>query len=227
MTHLPHSRSRARRRLLAPCALAVLAAFLLMVGLPVPALAQGDAAADAASAKQKKGKKGKKRKRGKKGKKRGKAKARAAEAAPEAAPEAEGEEEVQEAASDTPTTAAPSGSLRRSNKMEFDARLIRGETAGTGAVVLFDRGQRELPALTDERTGFLDATIREVYGDTHAKRIGDGKRERASKAPRKSSKGVGKAAAKSKATSGQAAPVPAEQEAPATDEAAAPPAGKD
>lgn len=55
--------------------------------------------------------------------------------------------------------------LRRSNRMEFDARLVRGETAGSGGVVLFDRGNRELPALTKTRTRFLEATLREVYDD--------------------------------------------------------------
>ena len=55
------------------------------------------------------------------------------------------------------------GNLRRSNRMEFDARLIRGETAGSGAVVLFDRGQRVLPQLTKARTRFLDDTLAEMY----------------------------------------------------------------
>lgn len=52
-----------------------------------------------------------------------------------------------------------SGNLRRSNVMEFDARLVRGETAGSGAVVLFDRGQRPLPPLTRRRKRFLDPTL--------------------------------------------------------------------
>ena len=56
------------------------------------------------------------------------------------------------------------GSLRRSGRMEFDSRLVRGETAGTGAVVLFNRGQRRLPELTDRRRSFLAPTVREVYG---------------------------------------------------------------
>ena len=85
--------------------------------------------------------------------------------------QAEGSEDegaASEPAADTETRGEggpqPSaGTLRRSNKMEFDARLIRGQTAGSGAVVLFDRGQRELPALTKMRTRFLDATVREVF----------------------------------------------------------------
>lgn len=57
-----------------------------------------------------------------------------------------------------------SGSLRRSNVMEFDARLVRGERAGSGAVVLFDRGQRPLPPLTRRRKRFLDPTLAVVLG---------------------------------------------------------------
>jgi len=57
-----------------------------------------------------------------------------------------------------------SGNLRRSNVMEFDARLVRGETAGSGAVVLFDRGQRPLPPLTRRRKRFLDPTLAVVAG---------------------------------------------------------------
>ena len=54
--------------------------------------------------------------------------------------------------------------LRRTNRMDFDARLVRGETAGTGAVVLFSRGNRRLPNLLERRRGFLRATVEEVMG---------------------------------------------------------------
>lgn len=56
------------------------------------------------------------------------------------------------------------GSLRRSSEMEFDARLVRGETAGTGAVILFNRGQRPLAPLVKQRARFLDASLMQVYG---------------------------------------------------------------
>jgi hypothetical protein len=65
--------------------------------------------------------------------------------------------------SDQGHTAAGSG-MRHSRHMEFDARLVRGETAGTGAVVLFDRGERQLPRLTRLRDRFLRATIEPVLG---------------------------------------------------------------
>lgn len=56
------------------------------------------------------------------------------------------------------------GSLRRSNNLEFDARLVRGQRAGAGAVVLFNRGSRPLPPLTGERRGFTRATVVDVLG---------------------------------------------------------------
>ena len=56
------------------------------------------------------------------------------------------------------------GNLRRSNRMEFDTRLVRGQTAGAGAVVLFNRGSRPLPPLTGERKGFTRETVRDVLG---------------------------------------------------------------
>jgi hypothetical protein len=54
--------------------------------------------------------------------------------------------------------------MRHSRHMEFDARLVRGETAGSGAVILFDRGARDLPRLTRRRREFLNATVEPVLG---------------------------------------------------------------
>ncbi len=61
-------------------------------------------------------------------------------------------------------SALKSGATQRSNRMEFDARLVYGETAGSGAVILFERGQRHLPPLTKQRTRFLTATTEPVLG---------------------------------------------------------------
>ncbi|MEM7447629.1 MAG: hypothetical protein AAF355_05245 [Myxococcota bacterium] len=72
----------------------------------------------------------------------------------------ETEASVEESASEVQT----GGSLRRSNRMEFDDRLVRGETAGAGAVVLFNRGRRPLPPLTAERTDFSQDTVRTILG---------------------------------------------------------------
>jgi len=205
------------------CALAALALSLTVLSPTAPASAQEEAAAEAAP---KKANAKAKKKRGKRrGKKRGKAKPRAAAVAPAADASGEDGAADDDAPAATSTAAAPSGSLRRSNKMEFDARLVRGETAGTGAVVLFDRGQRELPSLTEERTGFLDATIREVYRGKRPKQVGDGRRGKSSPAASRKAahRGNGKAVkGKPKAAAPAAKPT---EEAPPAD--AAPAAEKD
>ncbi len=56
-----------------------------------------------------------------------------------------------------------SANLQRSNRMEFDERLVRGEAAGTGAVILFERAPRALPPLVARRTKFLAATVDPVF----------------------------------------------------------------
>jgi hypothetical protein len=74
--------------------------------------------------------------------------------------ESEDEEEVSESEEATTTT------LQRGNRMEFDARLIRGETAGAGAVFLFQRAPRALPSMVKTRTSYLSETVQDVLGDT-------------------------------------------------------------
>ena len=54
------------------------------------------------------------------------------------------------------------GSLRRSNRMEFDARLVRGETAGSGAVFLFQRAPRALPSMVPLRKSYLHRSVDQV-----------------------------------------------------------------
>lgn len=68
-------------------------------------------------------------------------------------------EEVEEEETSA-TTATP----MRGGRMEFDARLIRGETAGTGAVFLFQRTPRRLPSMIDRRTSYLGNTVNSVLG---------------------------------------------------------------
>jgi hypothetical protein len=60
---------------------------------------------------------------------------------------------------------AATGSLQRSNRMEFDARLIRGETAGSGAVFIFQRAPRKLPSMVPRRTSYLRDSVDETLGD--------------------------------------------------------------
>lgn len=74
----------------------------------------------------------------------------------------EDEPEDAEAADDT----AASATLQRGNRMEFDGRLIRGETAGSGAVFLFQRVPRPLPSMVKTRTSYLGETVQEVLGDS-------------------------------------------------------------
>ena len=77
----------------------------------------------------------------------------------------EAEEDADDSAESEPAEAEGSpglGSLRRSNRMEFDARLIRGETAGSGAVFLFQRAPRALPSMVPLRTSYLQRSIDEV-----------------------------------------------------------------
>lgn len=59
------------------------------------------------------------------------------------------------------------GSLQRSDRMEFDARLIRGQRA-SGAVFLFQRAPRELPSMVERRRTFLEASVRSVLGTSWA-----------------------------------------------------------
>ncbi len=56
------------------------------------------------------------------------------------------------------------GSLRRSDRMEFDARLVRGQKATSGAVYLFQRAPRPLPPLVVLRQSYLDRIVEPVLG---------------------------------------------------------------
>ncbi|PIE15103.1 MAG: hypothetical protein CSA66_08230 [Proteobacteria bacterium] len=62
--------------------------------------------------------------------------------------------------------AAPVASpvLQRSNRMELDARLVRGETPRSGAVYLFQRAPRRLPPLVTLRQSYLDDIVVPVLG---------------------------------------------------------------
>ena len=60
--------------------------------------------------------------------------------------------------------------LQRSDRMEFDARLIRGERA-SGAVFLFQRAPRELPSMVERRKTFLEASVRSVLGQSWAEKF--------------------------------------------------------
>ncbi len=76
---------------------------------------------------------------------------------------AEGEEEGAEAT----TAESATSNIKRGRRMEFDARLIRGERA-SGAVFLFQRETRPLPSMVKRRTSYLDDTVRSTLGDASA-----------------------------------------------------------
>jgi len=61
-----------------------------------------------------------------------------------------------------PPVTAPT--LQRSNRMELDARLVRGESARSGAVYLFQRAPRRLPPLVDLEQSYLDEIVVPVLG---------------------------------------------------------------
>ncbi len=64
-------------------------------------------------------------------------------------------------AAPTPRADGAPGTLRRSNRMEFDARVVKGERA-TGAVYLFQRVPRRLPPLVTLAPDPLDRIVRPV-----------------------------------------------------------------
>lgn len=82
----------------------------------------------------------------------------------------QGEEQEEEQA-DEQADEQTGSSLQRSNRMEFDARLIRGESAGSGAVFLFDRGQRPLPSMIERRRSFLHGTVDSTLGQRWAEQF--------------------------------------------------------
>lgn len=121
----------------------------LLVGMTLPALAPSDAWA------QDKGKKSKKAKDDK------------ADKEEKAAGEEEGEAAAEGAEGSDATESSSASSLQRGRRMEFDARLIRGERA-SGAVFLFQRATRPLPSMVKRRTSYLDDTVVETLGEPSA-----------------------------------------------------------
>ena len=61
--------------------------------------------------------------------------------------------------------AAKEGSLTRSNKIEFDERLVKGQAAKSGAVYLFKRVPRQLPNLVAIRRSYRERIVRPVLGE--------------------------------------------------------------
>ncbi len=57
-----------------------------------------------------------------------------------------------------------SGGLRRSGRMEFDERLIKGQAAKSGAVYLFKRIPRHLPGLVPMRRSYRSRIVEPILG---------------------------------------------------------------
>jgi len=76
--------------------------------------------------------------------------------------EPDGEEDAGE---ETDSGTEDGGSWRRSNRMEFDERLIKGQTASSGAVYLFKRVPRNLPGLVPLRRSYRSRIVEPVLGD--------------------------------------------------------------
>ncbi|MDJ0764035.1 MAG: hypothetical protein QNJ97_13720 [Myxococcota bacterium] len=64
---------------------------------------------------------------------------------------------------------AAEGSLRRSNRMEFDERLVKGQAAKSGAVYLFKRTPRRLPGLVPMRKSYRKRIVAPVLGQRELK----------------------------------------------------------
>jgi len=62
-----------------------------------------------------------------------------------------------------------SGSVRRSNRMEFDERLVKGQAAKSGAVYLFERAPRRLPGLVPMRRSYRKRIVEPVLGERELK----------------------------------------------------------
>ncbi|MBW2731184.1 MAG: hypothetical protein JRH20_02260 [Deltaproteobacteria bacterium] len=68
-------------------------------------------------------------------------------------------------ATKTTAGAAPAadGALRRGARVEFDGRLVQGQTAKSGAIYLFARMRSELRSMVAERNSYRKEILRTVY----------------------------------------------------------------
>ena len=92
---------------------------------------------------------------------------RRAKAADDDGEDAESEGEGAEGEEAGAADATSGSSFQRGQRMEFDARLIRGERA-SGAVFLFQRATRPLPSMVKRRTSYLDETVAKSLGENSA-----------------------------------------------------------
>jgi hypothetical protein len=74
------------------------------------------------------------------------------------------------ASAPTPAPADDSKGIQRGERIEFDARLIQGQTAKAGAVYLFQRVNTPLRSMVKERTSFRDKIVRKVFPEEEGSR---------------------------------------------------------
>jgi hypothetical protein len=55
------------------------------------------------------------------------------------------------------------GNLRRGGRVEFDGRLVQGQTAKSGAIYLFARKRSQLRSMVQERVDYRKEVLRTVY----------------------------------------------------------------
>jgi hypothetical protein len=60
------------------------------------------------------------------------------------------------------SAAVDPGALRRGGRVEFDGRLVQGQTAKSGAIYLFARKRSELKSMVEERTNYRKEILRTV-----------------------------------------------------------------
>ena len=63
----------------------------------------------------------------------------------------------------TPAATPDTGELRRGARVEFDGRLVQGQTAKSGAIYLFARKRSELRSMVKERENYRKEILRTVF----------------------------------------------------------------
>lgn len=74
-----------------------------------------------------------------------------------------------EAKEEKPAEEAADTGVLRSNRMEFDERLVKGQSASSGAVYLFKRVPRHLPGLVPMRRSYRARIVEPVLGERELK----------------------------------------------------------
>jgi len=63
----------------------------------------------------------------------------------------------------TDDSADDTGQIKRGERIEFDERLIQGQTAKAGALYLFDRKPSDLRSMVHERESYRTEMVEQVF----------------------------------------------------------------